>query len=442
MTGVVQDGPSPAGGKREVPAPPPRPLIAVIAVACAATLLAGVGYAVLARPAGAGQTAQTGQTAQYRPAERTRPPAGLDLAAVDAILERRDRAVRSRDRAAFLASVDPAAHAAQAELYADLASLPLASWRQQADPAGPVATGPDDWTVRVILRYRLRGFDRTDVVRTQYLSFAPRPGTGLVIVGDGAARGLRDDAEIWDGGRLSIVRGDRSLVIGNSAPRGRLRQIAARLDAAVPTVTGVVGRRWDRRAVAVVPATEELAAALVGEGQSLREIAALATMTPGTGGTPRNDRIVVSPAAYPKLNEIGRHVVLTHELTHVATHGAGDSRTPLWLIEGFADYVGYKGVRVSTWSAARELRREVAGGRSPRTLPGDAEFSGTGERLSQAYEGAWLACRMVAERYGEDRLVQLYRAAGTRPDALERVLGVDTAEFTARWRAYLRAELT
>jgi hypothetical protein len=48
---------------------------------------------------------------------------------------------------------------------------------------------------------------------------------------------------------------------------------------------------------------------------------------------------------------------------------------------------------------------------------------------------------MVAERYGEDRLVRLYRTAGARPDALRRVLGLDTAEFTAMWRDYLRREL-
>jgi hypothetical protein len=150
---------------------------------------------------------------------------------------------------------------------------------------------------------------------------------------------------------------------------------------------------------------------------------------------------VVSPAAYPKLNEIGRHVVLTHELTHVATHGADDSRTPVWLIEGLADYVGYKGLDVPVTSAARELRREVRAGRLPAALPGKEDFAGATGRLPQAYEEAWLACRLVAERYGEDRLVRLYRAAGARPDALRRVLGLDTAGFTALWRDYLRREL-
>jgi hypothetical protein len=418
------------GGQRKVPVPPLRPLSAAIAVACAGTLLTGVGYAAFAeRPA-------------HRAAERPRHAATpLDLAAVDAILDRRDRAVRAHDRAAFLAPVDPAARRTQERLYANLSALPLATWRQQADPAGPTDTAGGDWTVPVTLRYRLRGFDHTDVVRTQYLTFAQRPGAGLVITGDGTAQGLPDDTEIWDGGRLSVVRGRHSLVIGNNAPRARLRQIADRLDQAVPTVTGVVGKDWDRRAVAIVPATEAQNAALAGGGQSLREIAALATVMPGPDGTPGNDRIVVSPDAYPKLNEIGRHVVLTHELTHVATHGAGDARTPVWLIEGFADYVGYKGLQVPVRSAARELRRDIAKGRVPGKLPGREGFSGASGRLSQTYEEAWLACRMVAERYGEDRLVRLYRAAGTEPDALQQVLGVDSDEFTAMWRAYLREEL-
>ncbi|HEU5159883.1 MAG TPA: hypothetical protein VFU43_23000 [Streptosporangiaceae bacterium] len=448
MTGAVAGGPSPAGGKRRMPGPS-RPLVAAIAVACAGTLLAGVGYAVSARPAAAPNAA--GGSADR---VSDRPGAPLDLAAVNAILERRARAVRAGDRAGFLAAVDSAFRPEQEALFDNLRGLPLATWRQRADPARPDATetaGPGNWTVRVTLRYRLRGFDRGDVTATQYLTFARRPGTGtgaaagLTIIGDGTAQGRLDDPEIWDGGRLSVVRGGRSLVIGVNAPRTRLRQIAARLDRAVPAVTAVVGPRWARRVVAIVPATPERAAALAGDGGSLREIAALATVTRAAPGARGNDRIVVSPAAYPRLNEVGRHVVLTHELTHVATRGAGDGRTPAWLIEGLADYVGYKGLDVPVTSAARELRREVSRGRLPAALPRAADFSGAAGRLAQVYEEAWLACRMVAERYGEDRLVRLYRAAGARPDglpdALRRVLGVDTAEFTTMWRGYLRREL-
>ncbi|REE99510.1 hypothetical protein [Thermomonospora umbrina] len=357
-----------------------------------------------------------------------------DPAAVRAILDGRARAVRDRDRTAFLSTVisaPPAFREAQRTLFDNLTRLPLESWREKPDDS---AQGPGA-TVKVSLRYRLRGFDRRDVVRTRHLTFAPRGGSRWTITGDGTAVGLRDDPDIWDGGPLTVVRGDRSLVIGASPA---LREIADRLDEAVPAVSGVVGDRWARRAVALVPADDGHAARLVASGDDLTGIAALATSGPS-----REDRIVIAPGTFSRLNPLGREVVLTHELTHVATGGARDGRTPVWLIEGLADYVGYKGTDVPVRSAARELHREVADGRPPAALPGPDDFGGGSDRLPQSYAEAWLACRLIAERYGEDRLLELYRAAGRRSQeaALRSVLGIGTAGFTALWRDHLRKEL-
>jgi hypothetical protein len=418
-------------------------------------------------------------------------PARPDQQAVDAILAGRARAVHDRDRTAFLATVasaTPDFQAAQRRLFDNLADLPLAGWRQQLETPEPVAADASGSTLRLTLRYRLRGFDQGDVAHTQYLRFA-RLGAGWVIVGDGAPQGLRDSPEIWDAGRLTVVRGRRSLVIGNHpAAAGTaaqdatqddtqddtLREIARRLDAAVPAVTGVVGTDWHRTAVALVPADQRQAAELIGGGQGMDKIAALATTTDttapggtpgGTGGSPGGppggspggspgggapagrrggeDRIVIAPGTFARLSALGRDVVLTHELTHVATGGARDGRTPIWLIEGLADYVGYKSVRVTVRSAARELRGEVSRGRLPDRLPGRADFGAESDRLAQTYEEAWLACRLVAERYGEADLLRLYRAAGERPEtAFQHVLGIDERDFTAMWRGYLRETLT
>ncbi|MFC5754841.1 hypothetical protein ACFPZN_55295, partial [Actinomadura rugatobispora] len=196
------------------------------------------------------------------------------------------------------------------------------------------------------------------------------------------------------------------------------------------------------RVVALVPGDDRRAGTPAGGDRDLAEIAALATVAPTSGG-PGADRIVIAPGVFGRLNDLGRDVVLTHELTHVATGGARDGRTPLWLIEGFADHVGYHGRDVAVRSAARELAREVAAGRLPAALPGRAAFDGASGRLSQSYQEAWLACRMIAERYGEARLVRLYRTAGRRSEtaALREVLGVSPARFTAGWRDYLRREL-
>ena len=186
--------------------------------------------------------------------------------------------------------------------------------------------------------------------------------------------------------------------------------------------------------------------------RNLGDIAALATVTGDAGGDATGeDRVVITPTAFGRLNALGRHVVLTHELVHVAMGGARDGRTPMWLIEGLADYVGYKDAGVDTKAAGRELANLIGSGDMPATPPGRTDFEGSGERLSAAYEEAWLACRMIAERYGEDTLVRLYRTAKDEPGeagdpraedrALHSVLGVGSTRFDELWRAYLRKEL-
>ncbi|MFG1999868.1 hypothetical protein ACGFNU_12045 [Spirillospora sp. NPDC048911] len=403
--------------------------------------LVGVGVAACALVAVAG-FATTGNDGAPRKAAVAAPVPGVpDVGAVETVLANRATAVREHDRARFLATIvsAPVAYqAAQAKVFDNLSKLPLESWQERYEAIEPAGMSGAP-AVRVSLRYKLRGFDRGAVARTRYLSFASRAGT-WVIVGDAAGRGLRDDVDIWDGGPLTVRRGHSGLVIGD-APG--LDGIARRLDAAVPVVTGVVGSDWPRRAVALVPADPALAAALVGDAQNLKEIAALATVAPSADGGRGEDRVIISPGTFGRLNDLGQSVVLTHELTHVATGGAQDGRTPLWLIEGFADYVGYSDTKVSVRSAARELRREITAGRTPAALPGRAAFEGTSPRLSQAYQEAWLACRMIAGRYGEAELVRLYRAAGRRSEsaALREVLGVTPARFTAMWREYLREEL-
>ncbi|MFF5257393.1 hypothetical protein ACFY4C_00500 [Actinomadura viridis] len=440
-------------GQGREPGVPRRKVLMAVAAGAAACALAGAG---LTTAAGSGEPGPSPSP--------TRAAAMADVGipepnAVSTVLANRARAVRDRDRTAFLSTVAfaPAAYRqAQAAMFDNLLKMPLEGWQERVERVESTDGGAA--LVRIQLRYRLRDQDPAPVTRTRHLAFAPRSGT-WVITGDGAARGRPDDAEIWDGGPLTVVRGRSTLVIGD-APG--VADIARRLEAAVPAVTAVLGRSdggkgrvkdadktgagtamgMPPRVVAFVPADGSRAAALTGGGRDLHDIAALATAMPTADGTGA-DRIVIAPDAFERLNTLGRDVVLTHELAHVATGGARDGRTPLWLIEGFADYVGYRGRKVSAKSAARELHRDVAAGRIPAALPDRAAFDAGADGLAQSYQAAWLACRMIAERYGETALIRLYRTAGRMPEsaALHEVLGVRADRFTAAWRDYLRKEL-
>ena len=81
---------------------------------------------------------------------------------------------------------------------------------------------------------------------------------------------------------------------------------------------------------------------------------------------------------------------------------------------------------------------------APTVLPDDAQFTVRGGGGPVAYESAWLACRMLADRYGEARLVRFYRAAraeGT-PAALRSQFGLSVAQLTTQWRGYVRRVLS
>jgi hypothetical protein len=59
-----------------------------------------------------------------------------------------------------------------------------------------------------------------------------------------------------------------------------------------------------------------------------------------------------------------------------------------------------------------------------------------------------MACRLIADRWGEVRLNEFYRAvgdhekrAGAVEGALRDVLHTTPEQFTQQWRAYLKAQL-
>jgi hypothetical protein len=360
----------------------------------------------------------------------------FDRPAAERLLAARATAVTDHDKTGFLAGIDPdepGFRVRQDELFTNLARLPLAGWHESIAEAKPKGAGT---LLTLRLHYRLKGFDRGDVVHTSYLTLSAK-GT---IIGDG--RETKDDPEIWTDGQVSVVHGSHSLVIGNNAKAATLHQIADRLDQSEPLVSAVVGTAWARKVVALVPAGDDAAVTLAG-GQNLTEIVALATVTQNADHSPGQDRVLISPGNYARLNPLGRHVVMTHELTHVALGAAGDSRTPMWLVEGLADYVGYKKAGATVTSAARELRADLAQGSLPAALPTRADFDGGSGGLSRVYQEAWLACRLIAGHYGEAKLVRLYRAAGATSEeaALHDVLGVSVAKFTKDWRSYLKAQL-
>jgi hypothetical protein len=302
------------------------------------------------------------------------------------------------------------------------------------------------------LHYELAGFDQRPTNLEQFPTFVRRGEKWyLASLDDFAAAGQASAVDLWDFGRVRVVRGASTLVLGHPGSEALMRQLAAETDAAVPRVSAVWGRDWSRRVVVLVPNTQTELARVVHESGDLNQIAAVATAEVNTGSGPPDavgDRVAINPPNFRKLAAVGRRIVLTHEVVHVATRDASGAAVPSWLIEGFADYVGYDGTGVPVRVAARELVDDIAAGKLPTRLPDANAFDGANPRLAQVYEMSWMACRLIVSRWGEAALVRLYRALGAwngGPDPLAtvmgRVLGVTPTAFTASWRDYLRRQL-
>jgi hypothetical protein len=146
--------------------------------------------------------------------------------------------------------------------------------------------------------------------------------------------------------------------------------------------------------------------------------------------------VFVNPDVFGRLRRAGAQVVLSHEATHVAVDAAR-SVLPLWLVEGFADYVALRDVDLPITTTAGQIIAQVRHHGPPRALPGATEFDTTTSHLGAAYEGAWLACRVLADRGGEAALVRLYRQADRGQAlgaALESDFGWSARQLTHAWQ--------
>ncbi len=474
--------------------------LVVVVLGCSA--LAGLGLADPAvPPVGAASTPSTVSTdpadgSVLRPGDETRGGRDDDAAAhraVEDLLDARADALLARDREGWMSGISTAGPAAgfaqrQAAVFDDIAAVPLAQWGWELLGEGPslpadrrAELGGDGstaqpWVARVALVYRLSGAGG-QVRREKHLTVAPSPTgspRGWALVDDTDGPSVPD---LWDLGPVDVHRGARSLVVG----AGDLSGVAALADEGADRVDALWGEDWPRATVVEVPASEEQMARLLGreDASALERVAAVTTgERVGGGGASTGDRVVLNPRGFAGLTGVGALVVMTHELTHVATRASTSGPVPPWLSEGYADWVGYHGQGLGPESIAEPLLREVReAAASPQgpaalgALPGADDFDPAQDSVGQAYAGAWLAADLVARRYGEESLAGLYRdtASGARvapgtdllrrsshggaddsreraaaadaaaEAALRRRLGLGTTAFTSAWRQHVTA---
>jgi hypothetical protein len=268
---------------------------------------------------------------------------------------------------------------------------------------------------------------------------------------DFAAAGLTTRRALWDYGPVRVPSGGRTCWCSDVGRPALLREGRGATAAAVPSERRV-GAGWRESWSCWSPARAELAE-LLDSQDDLGAIAGLAIAELGDaerGEGPTGERILLHPEVFAGLSPTGRRLVLTHELTHVATRRATGPSVPIWLAEGYADHVGYSGLDVPLSVTAAATQADVRAGRLPDRLPVDADFSPEHPALAQAYEQSWLAVELLAAQHGEDGLLRFYRAVGRDRGgdpaaAVERALKARARHHDRAahrdWRAALQRDL-
>jgi hypothetical protein len=297
------------------------------------------------------------------------------------------------------------------------------------------AVGADgSFAADVDTTWRFAGFDHTTEHLAVRFGIADRQGRLLVDrIGGGGHR-----TPLWLSDPLQVRRTPTSMVLvdGSAAEASRLAGLAER---AVPQVRRVLPG-WTGGLVVEVPRSQHgLEVALGADRGSYDGIAAVTTTPDGSHSRRSPSHVFVNPQVFGPLRPQGAQVVITHEATHVATDAAM-STAPIWLVEGFADYVALSAQQLPVPTTAARIIALVRHNGLPRHLPDAREFAAGAPHLEARYESAWLACRLLAQTGGQSALVAFYRAvdAGSAlGPALHRHFGLTVSGFVGRWRALL-----
>ncbi|WP_433314427.1 hypothetical protein [Micromonospora chersina] len=364
-------------------------------------------------------------------------PAERQLRArMTAQLDRQAAALLDGDRAGFLAVAEPAARPALTRRYAALRALRVTTWRPVADGVPAAADRPGEWRLTVTVGYCF--------VVPACTPSSVELGTRWWVAGDAEplltaveeSRATPAGARPWEVSDLAVAVGKRAVVATTPALRAKLPGLLAQAEAAATVA--------DLYAVAAPPPDRYLVY-YAGRAEWQRWYGGgrpkwTAGYAVGVGGG-HHDVVLNAQSLSPG----GVDDLLRHELTHAASlpDGGYADRSSWWLVEGLAEYAGADGQPVDRYEGLAEARKLVRGGWNGRLDALAPADDASDDRVGGAYGIGYLAVHHLVDRFGEQRVLDFFRAVvherRSMAEAADEVFGEPWSGLHDDCVAYLRA---
>jgi hypothetical protein len=367
------------------------------------------------------------------------------------VLDTRAGAVRSGNRDAWMATVDPQASGAfreaQSRSFDGLRSLPLVSFTLTARTDDSGDFGPalaarygaaPVFVPETRQRLRFTDFDTTDEVDSLWLTFVQRGDRWYVAADrDMEPFGLDTARGLWDFGTVQAQPTAHFLVLSHPEQAVRARALAGIAEEAIATLGQRWHQPWDGRIPLVLPASvEELQDLLQSTIDLTKFVAFVSYGSVREGGwTPTAGRIYIQDRNLSRYGHAFQVETLVHELDHAAVAPLAGPFIPAWVHEGVAD-----------WVATGQRLNETRPAKANDTMPRDYEFViGSQEDIVKAYGSARSAIGVLARAKGPDMPGAFIKAIGDvkvapgsmdyqTDAALRRAAGMGVADLEALWR--------
>lgn len=412
-------------------------------------------------------TTPSKQTSPSPSVSSSPPDSSISRADLDAFVATHSGALKSKNRAGFVAAVDPQHRdlaTSQGQLFDNLQKIPFASARyaltmvdqESSDPRSATSTAK----VTVAFDHQIAGVDSVPV-EERYTWTVQRSGlTGpLRVTAVAGASSEHNYPAPWDAvAGLTVLKRPKVVIMADSTSASFAKSHADALerDAEYDFAhwTGESGTAPGFAVFLTADRSRYEGIYSQNREESVGVTVPIAAAGKEDGFYP-SSRIAVDTTHYKNVDPADADIVFKHEMAHAMIgpfedQGAGSGQDHLWVIEGFAEWESQR--MYSTSELLYDgvtLHAYVTKHGAPNALPTDSQvYSSSSDTSALGYFYAHMAVRYMASKYGPAKVDQFVlavyqHATGSTcvDDAMKSALGTTTDQFTQGFAKWLRSSI-